>query len=80
MQVISKLVKMNFKIAKLERDGDHLVITSDPTKSMLAKVYLAPDDLVDVLKWLFHWGVLSYLVTLPVLLWRSKRTAAAEKK
>lgn len=73
MQVVSKLVKMDFKIAAIERDGEQLVIISDPNQTLKSKVYLTPEDVAGVLRASFSLAVLGYLIAFPVLYFRARR-------
>jgi hypothetical protein len=72
MQVVSKLVRMDFKVGKIERDGERLVITSDPEASMPARVYLTTDDVKGMIGAALNWSVLSYFVMLPVFCLRNR--------
>jgi hypothetical protein len=50
MQVNTKLVKMELEVGSIRRDGDQIVISSDPTQSMPAEVYLTPKDVAGMIK------------------------------
>jgi hypothetical protein len=73
MQVVSKLVKMDFKIGSIEREDDRLIIVSDPQQTLKSKVYLTPADVAGVLRASLSWGVISYMLAFPILYFKSKR-------
>lgn len=73
MQVVSKLVKMEFKIGAIEREGDQLIIVSDPSQTLRSKVYLSPDDVAGVIRASLSWTVISYLLKYPLLYFRARR-------
>ena len=80
MQVVSKLVKMDFKVGSIERAGDTLVILSDPNQTLKSKVYVTPQDVAGMLRAALNWSVISYLITFPVLYFRSKRSLEGQSK
>jgi hypothetical protein len=80
MQVVSKLVKMDFKIGSIERDEDRLVIVSDPNQTLKSKVYLTPADVAGVLRASLSWAVISYLLAFPILYFKSKRSKSSESQ
>ena len=66
MKVVSKLVKMDFAIGKIERKDQYLIVTSDPERSTIeTKVRVSPEDMWDMIKAGLNWPVLSYVLTLP---------------
>ena len=50
MRVISKLAQIDFKFGRVEREGNVLVVESDPDSKMKTTVYLSPQDVVEYLK------------------------------
>jgi hypothetical protein len=67
MQVNTKLVKMELEVGSLRRDGDQIVITSDPEQSMPAEVYMTPKDVASVIKASLNPSVISYVFLFPFL-------------
>ncbi len=78
MQVVSKLVKMEFRIGRIERDGDQLVILSDPNQALKSKVYLSVDDVAGVLRAALTLPVITFLLKLPYLYIKARRTKPAK--
>lgn len=78
MQVISKLIKMEFRIGSVERDGDQLVIISDPRQPLRSKVYLSADDVASVIRAAFTWPVITFLAKFPFLYFKSRRGKPAK--
>ena len=73
MKVVSKLVKMDFAVGKIERRDMYLVVISDPERSTLeTKVRVAPEDMWDMIRAGLNWAVISYILSLPFLIRRSK--------
>jgi hypothetical protein len=64
---------MDFQIGTMERREDQLLITSHPSQPMKTKVYLDPEDAVDLIKSALNWSVISFALTLPFLYAKSKR-------
>jgi hypothetical protein len=73
MKVVSRLAKMDFKIGTMERKDDQIMITSHPSQPMKTKVYISPQDAVELLKAAFNWSVISFVLTLPFIYFKSKR-------
>ena len=67
MQVNTKLVKMELEVGSILRDGDRIVISSDPTQSMPAEVYMTPKDVVSMIKASLNLSVISYMFLFPFL-------------
>ena len=67
MQVNTKLVRMELEVGSIRRDGDQIVISSDPTKSMPAEVYMTPKDVVCIIKASLNLSVISYMFLFPFL-------------
>jgi hypothetical protein len=67
MQVNTKLVKMELEVGSIRRDGDRIVISSDPTRSMPAEVYMTPKDVVSMIKASLNLSVISYMFLFPFL-------------
>jgi hypothetical protein len=80
MKVASKLVNMDFSIARIERKGEYLIIHSDPEKSSIpAKVRMDAVDLWSFVKAAFNWPVISYLLSFPFLYRNAKKAAPKEE-
>ena len=67
MKVVTKLVKMDLKVGSIRRDGDLIVISSDPTQSMPAEVYMNPQDVASMIKASINFSVISYMLLFPFL-------------
>jgi hypothetical protein len=78
MQVFTKFVNMDFVIGAMRRDGNDLVIKSDTTKSMPAEVVMTPADAVAMIKAALNWSVISFVLALPYLYFKSKRAKAED--
>ncbi len=51
MKVVSKLVKMDFAVGKIERKDQYIIISSDPERSTIeTKVHLSPEDVWNMIK------------------------------
>ena len=46
MKVRSKLADIDFVFGKFQYKKDHLIVHSDPERSMESKVYVSPDDII----------------------------------
>lgn len=74
MKVVSKLVKMDFAIGKIERKDQYIIMISDPARSTIeTKVRLSPSDAVDLIKAGLTWPVIKFVLTLPWLYWQENR-------
>lgn len=73
MKVVSKLVKMDFAVGKIERKDQYIIITSDPDRSTIeTKVRLSPEDAWDMIKAGLSWPVISFVLSLPFLMRKDK--------
>jgi len=81
MKVVSKLANVDFHIGRVKREGDGIVIFSDPDKSMPSKVYVSPEDVLRMLKAMFatpsSW---LFLLLFPYYYVRARRSGKAAKK
>jgi len=75
MKVASKLVKMDFVVGKIERQDKYLIMHSHPNSTMAAKVRIDPIDMWMFLRAMLNWGVISYILSLPVLYRKAKAEA-----
>jgi len=73
MKVISRLVNMDFKIGKMARKDDQLVIMSHESQPMKVKVYMSPEDIGGFIRAALNWSVISYVLTLPITALRAKK-------
>jgi hypothetical protein len=80
MRVVSRLVNMDFQIGRMERKDDQILITSHPSQPMKTKVYMDPEDAVDLIKSALNWSVISFALSLPFLYAKSKRENKNEAK
>ena len=80
MRVVSRLVKMDFKIGTMERKDDQLMITSHPSQPMKTKVYMSAEDAVEMFKSGLNWQVISFVLSLPFLYAKSKKENKVEIK
>lgn len=46
MKVRSKLADIDFVFGRIEYKKDHLIVHSDPDRSMESKVYVSPNDIL----------------------------------
>jgi len=74
MKVVTKLVKMDLKVGSIRRDGGLIVISSDPTQSMPAEVYMTPQDVAGMIKASINFSVISYVFLFPFLYIKCLRT------
>jgi hypothetical protein len=58
---------MELEVGSIRRDGDRIVISSDPTQSMPAEVYMTPKDVVTMIKASLNLSVISYVFLFPFL-------------
>ena len=79
MKVVSRLVNMDFKIGKISRKDNQLIISSHESQPMKVKVYMSPEDISGFIKAAFNLSVISYILTLPLSIYRSKRNAGREQ-
>ena len=75
MKVVSKLVKMDFKIGAMTRKDDQILITSHPSQPMQTKVYMGPEDIMGLLKAALNWSVVSYAFAWPFLYFKAKKAS-----
>ena len=73
MKVVSRLVNMDFKIGKMARKDDQLVISSHESQPMKVKVYMSPEDITGFIKAALNWSVISYVLSLPFIYLRQKK-------
>jgi hypothetical protein len=74
MRVISKLAQIDFQFGGISRDGNLLVIESDPQAKMPATVYISPGDVTDFLKRILrNPQALLFVLALPWFLIRWKK-------
>ncbi len=74
MKVRSKLADIDFVFGRFEYKKDHLIVHSDPERSMESKVYVSPDDIVaGVGKALSNPMVWVYFLGFPFFLIRYRR-------
>ncbi len=74
MKVRSKLADIDFVFGKFEYKKDHLIVHSDPERSMESKVYVSPDDIVSAAgKALSNPRVWLYFLGFPFFLIRYRR-------
>ena len=75
MRVISKLAQVDFDFGSISRQGNLLVIESDPESKMPSTVYISPQDVVEVLKRMFvSLGAIQFVLGLPFFLYRWRRS------
>jgi len=80
MKVVSRLVKMDFKIGTMERKDDQLMITSHPSQPMKTKVYMSAEDAFGMIGSAFNWSVISFVLALPFLYFKSKQVNKMDNK
>jgi len=73
MKVVSRLVNMDFKIGKMVRKDDQIIITSHESQQMKVKVALSPIDIMDFIRAALNWSVILYVIKFPISLIRYKR-------
>ncbi len=74
MKVRSKLADIDFVFGRFEYKKDHLIVHSDPDRSMESKVYVSPDDvLAGIGKALSNPMVWVYVLFFPFFLVRYRR-------
>ena len=74
MKVRSKLADIDFVFGRIEYKKDHLIVHSDPQRSMESKVYVSPDDILAGLgKALANPMVWVYFLGFPFFLVRYRR-------
>ena len=74
MKVRSKLADIDFVFGRFEYKKDHLIVHSDPGRSMESKVYISPDDILAGLgKALANPMVWVYVLCFPFFLIRYRR-------
>jgi len=73
MRVVTQLVRMEFKLGSIKRDGDNLLILSDPKQSMPTKVYMGADDAVDMILSGLNWSTISFVLSLPFLYFKTRK-------
>jgi len=78
MKVVTKLVKMDLKVGSIRRDGDLIVISSDPAQSMPAEVYMTPQDVASMIKASINFSVISYMLLFPFLYIKCLKTNKKE--
>ena len=66
MKVVSRLVNMDFKIGKIARKDNQLIISSHESQPMKVKVYMSPEDISGFIRAALNLSVISYVLTLPI--------------
>ena len=72
MKVVSRLVKMDFKIGTMTRKDDLLIISSHESQPMKVKVYMSPEDITGFIRAALNWSVISYILSLPFVYLKQK--------
>lgn len=81
MKVVSKLANVDFQIGRVRREGNGIVIFSDPEKSMPSKVHVMPDDVLRMLRAMFASpSSLLFILLFPYYYLRARRPAEGNKK
>lgn len=78
MKVVSRLVNMDFKVGSIARKDDQLIISGHESQPMKVKVYMSPEDISGFIKAAMNWSVISYILTLPLFIIKSKNTTKRE--
>ena len=74
MKVVSKLVDLELHIDRIERQGNVLLVHSDPKRSIPTTIHIAPSDIVELLKVMLKSGGLwQFLLLMPWLCFGSKK-------
>src|SRR3990167_3681994 len=71
MEVISKLFKTKMTVFDIEREEDRLVLVSDPSDWMASKAYVDAQELGGLIKFIFRWSVISYILMFPFFFMKS---------
>ena len=72
MKVVSRLVNMDFKIGKIARKEDQLVISSHESQPMKVKVYMSPEDITGLIRAALNLSVIYYVLSLPFIFIKRK--------
>ena len=82
MRVISKLAQIDFQFGKVQKEGDLLVIDSEPGAKMPSRVYVSPQDVLEFLKRFFvSPSAILFVVAFPYYLYRwSKSSKTTSQK
>ncbi|MCH9693628.1 MAG: hypothetical protein K0U72_03885 [Gammaproteobacteria bacterium] len=81
MRVISKLAQIDFQFGKIGRDGNLLVIESDPEAKMPSTVYVSPQDVIEFLKrFLVSPRAIVFVLGMPYFLYRWKKQGQGNSK
>jgi len=79
MKVVSKLVDLELHIDRIERQGNVLLVHSDPKRSIPTTIHIAPSDIVELLKVMLKSGGLwQFLLLMPWLCFGSKKPGKVE--
>ena len=79
MKVVSKLVDLELHIERIERQGNVLLVYSDPKRSMPTTIHIVPSDIVELLKVMLKSGGLwQFLLLMPWLCFGSKKPRKVE--
>ena len=74
MYVRSKLADIDFQFGRIEYKKDHLIVHSDPGRSMESRVYVSPNDILAAFgKALSNPMVWVYFLGFPFFLIRYRR-------
>ena len=72
MKVVSRLVNMDFRIGKISRKEDELVIISHESQPMKVKVSMSPEDITGLIRAAFNLSVIYYVLSLPFIFIKRK--------
>lgn len=79
MKVVSKLADLELHIDRIERQGNVLLVHSDPKRSLPTTIYIAPSDILELLKVMLKSGGLwQFLLLMPWLCFESKKPGKVE--
>ncbi len=74
MRIISKLAQIDFHLGKVGREGNLLVIESHQDSKMPSRVYVSPQDVIELMKCFFVSSrAIIFIIGMPYFLYRWKK-------
>ena len=79
MRVISQLADLELEVARIERQGELIVVETAPGQGVETRIELSPRDTGRIAgRILRSPALLMYVLSLPILYWRARKTPTAD--
>jgi hypothetical protein len=74
MKVVSALATVDFRVGRIARERNALLVSSKIGEGIATQVYVRPQDLLELLRALcLSWSALGFIAMFPWYWWRARR-------